>query len=152
MNTLVIGSKVVTVVNEVGISLIIRTLTTVTSNIISISQKITSYDQPYAKDVIHELNKLDLEYNISIMDCLVKEHADKDLPMSVHKSLESVSNILEFMHNELNTIHALLKYHDTLFLNSWRVLDCTANINKMKDIKIIFDERYKLLISLLQIK
>ena len=151
METVIAAAKVTTVVNEVGLGLIIRTLTSVTSNIIVLSQKLTSYDQPYAKDVVNELNKLDLECNISIMDALVKEHNDKSLPESVQISLKSVSDILELMHDELTTIHKMIEDHNALWWNTWRVLDCTKNIEAMKGHKLLFSERYKLLLDLLKI-
>lgn len=151
METIVATAKVATVVNEVGLGLIIRTLTTATSNIIILSQKLTSYDQPYTKDVVVELKKLDLECNISIMDALVEEHKEKDLPQSIQISLQSVSEILKLMHEELTQIHGMIEYHNTLWWNTWRVLDCTKNIDKMKGHKILFNERYRLLLDLLKI-
>jgi len=171
LQTIVLGTNAVSIVNDVGIGFAIRTLTTATTGILSLAKKknLTFKDgadmllgqgvlanellsnEPYSKDVTKELKDLDLECEVAIAESLIKEQEGRLNHNSVQQSLAAVTEVLDNIHRELDTIHSMIDYHQQKWFNGWRTLDCSIKISVIINHKKLFDKRYSNLCSLLMI-
>ena len=149
LQTIVLGTRAVSIVNDVGMGLAIRTLTTATTGILSLAKKISAYDQPYSKDVTKVLKELDLECEVAIAELLIKEQEGRLNHTSVKQSLSAVTEVLDNIHKELDTIHGMIDAHQQKWFNGWRTLDCSSKINTIISHKKLFDKRYANLCNLL---
>lgn len=151
LQTIVLGTNAVSIVNDVGIGFAIRTLTTATTGILSLAKKISLSNEPYSKDVTKVLKDLDLECEVAIAESLIKEQEGRLNHNSVQQSLAAVTEVLDNIHRELDTIHSMIDYHQQKWFNGWRTLDCSIKISVIINHKKLFDKRYSNLCSLLMI-
>jgi len=148
MEPFIVGTKVLSIM---GTDIIIKGLTATTSSIGSLMKNIYSYDKPGADEVKKQLDEIDLQYMINIMEELVKECSRDDLPISVKKSIEGVTYILDKIDDELRDINESINEHKKKYFNRWRGFNCKYSINSIKYHKNLLDQRYKILIDLLMI-
>lgn len=149
--TVVFSGKAATLVSTIGTDLIIGTITSTTSSIGGMIKYLTINNQPGIKEVISFLNNIDLEFTINIIDQLVKEQTGKELQDSVKKSLLGVNEILQKIHNELNSIKKSIELHNTKYLNYYRSFVCDLNIDVLGKHNNILKHRYNILFELLKI-
>lgn len=151
LNAVVLSSNATTVVSNVGTNIIIGTITTTTSSIGSMIKYLTTNKQPGICDVTNILCEIDLEFTIDIIQQLVKEQDDKPLNESVKHALLGVSEILEKINKELDSIKQAIDYHNTKYFNGWRSFSWSGNTALLKNHNDILKHRYSLLFELLKI-
>ena len=152
MEALIIGDKIFPTISNYCTKTIISLLTTTVTNTIDIVTYINKYEKSSIKDIVFKLKKLDLEYKITIIDCIIKEQKNKqDIPKSINYALDALNTILEEINIELDKIKNKIKYHRVKYFYSWRVLNCNSNIARLDEHKKILDQRYLILIDMLKI-
>lgn len=151
IGTVVIGNKAVSIISTVGASLIINTLTSTTTSICKIISSLTSYNQPNIRQIINELNSIDIEYTVKVIEQLVIEQDNKKTTDSIKIALIGVNEVLEQIHNELKMIQEAINKHLAKYFNYWRPFDCSYILDMIRKHKELLDNRYKILINLLQI-
>lgn len=151
LHTVVLSSKVTSIISTVGIDLIIGTITTTTSSIINVIKYIATSIDFGVSGLISEILLLDLEFTLGIIDELVKEQQHKQLTESVKRALLGVSEILESINNELSIIKKEIDYHNTKYFNTWRKLSCQSNIETITKYNALLTHRCKMLFDLLKI-
>lgn len=151
ISAVVLGSSATSVVSGVGTSLIINTITTTTSSIGSVIKYLVTSGQPGIGDLTNILIGIDLEFTISIIHQLVKEQENKQLNESVKHALVGVSEILEKINKELDSIKKAVEYHNSKYMSIWRSFSWDGNIIILKSHNEILKHRYNLLFELLKI-
>ncbi|QKF94078.1 hypothetical protein QKU48_gp0620 [Fadolivirus algeromassiliense] len=151
LNAVVVGSSATTVISSVGTNLIIGTITTTTSSIAGMIKYLASSNQPGISEIINMLSEIDLEFTINIIQQVVKEQNDKPLNESVKHALLGVSEILEKINKELDSIKGAIEYHNTKYFNGWRSFSWNGNMLILKNHNEILKHRYNLLFELLKI-
>ncbi|CAH6421835.1 Hypothetical protein KVN_LOCUS523 [uncultured virus] len=149
VGTVIIGKNVMSILSSAGTDFIITTVTTTTNSIIGLLKHITAIDQPRVREITESLNKIDLEYNIQVIEQLVIEQKEKQLPLSLKMALFGVNEILEKIHLELKIIKDAIDYHSTKYFSKWRSFDCSLNIEFIKSNKLLLDNRYEKLMDFL---
>ena len=90
---------------------------------------------------------------MKIIKALVDElnNNNKHVYKYVKISLDSLTEITEKIHIELNKIKEKNDYHNSLYFSSSRTLDCNYYLNNLKKYNILLDKRIDLLTKLLSI-
>jgi lysophospholipase L1-like esterase len=149
MNTLLYTSNMISLVNTMGTNLIIKSLTTTTSSLCSLVVYLTATNHP---QIIKKIKKLDLPYKVSIIGNVLTEYkTDEIQSIAIKQSIIGVQEILEMINNELITLKDIIDTHNSKYFSNWRYLDCYVNVKLLKKYNKILDNRYKMLIELLQI-
>jgi len=150
MNTsLIITAQALNFINKISIETVVAMITASTRSINTIIGTIVSNNN--INFIKQDLVDLDLDFLVSVISQLVKEQENDNPRESVKYSLISLNNILLEINKELLIMKESVDYHNKKFFSSWRSLDCSININLLKQHKIILNSRYKILSNLLQI-
>lgn len=150
--TILLSNKATVALSTLGTDLIINTIKTSTTSVGTLINYISkSTAQPSVKDIIDELNKLDLEFMVAIIEQLVSEQQGKNLHESVRKALTGVNNSLLKIVDELHVIKLAIEYHETKYFNYWRSFSCDCNIETVRNHSGVLQKRYNILIDLLKI-
>jgi hypothetical protein len=147
----VASTSPIAIISGIGTSLIISTIITTTSSIGSLIKYLSTSNHACIKEIVTELNNIDLEFTISIIDQLVKEQDHKCLQDSIKKALIGVNDILLIINKELDDIKKAIEYHNTKYFNRWRSFSCQMNIYIIKQHNDILKKRYTILFDLLKI-
>jgi hypothetical protein len=152
-STIIFGSKIASVVGMVGTDIIGKTLTTTTKSIMNVIYHLTTTEYPNSKDIRCIIFDSDIEIKMKIIKALVDElnNNNKHVYKYVKISLDSLTEITEKIHIELNKIKEKIDYHNSLYFSSWRTLDCNYYLNNLKKYNILLDKRIDLLTKLLSI-
>ena len=140
-----------TVLSTMGKEVLLKSMTTVTSKLYALIKFIVSTKHPTLHDIRTAIETTDLRYTISVMDKLVPELShiyDKD---SVKVALHGVTEILNKIHKELDSIKLAYDTHQQKYFNRWRAFECEYDVDTIKKHKIILDNRYGMLVKLLMI-
>jgi hypothetical protein len=151
LETIVVSSKATSVVSSIGTNLIITTITNTTSSITNMISYLTTSSQPGLKEILNVITDCDLEFTINIIRQLVEEQKDTRLNESIKKALIGVSNILDSIYEELNSVKKAIELHNSKYFNNWRSFEWSGNIENIKRHNIILTHRYTLLFELLKI-
>lgn len=152
--SILMGSRAVSILSGVGTNLLVSTITTTTSSVCGIVRSISSSNQPGLEYVKAELEKIDLEHNVTVIQELIDEQKvakDEEVKNSVKQALIGVNQILEKIHKELKTIQEAMNHHQTKYFNGWRSFNCKCSIKNIIKHKELLDTRYKMLVDLLKI-
>jgi cellobiose-specific phosphotransferase system component IIB len=141
------------ILTGVGTSLLVTTITKTTTAIGSNVKIITTSDNPSLEYVKKELAKIDLVYTVEVIKEVVREQdiEGKEMKDSIKRALLGVNEILEKIHDELNTINESIKNHESKYFNGWRGFTCKYNLRTIIKHKNILDSRYKIFIDLLKV-
>lgn len=148
---LVLGTKASAVVTTLGTDIAIKTLTTTTSSIGTVISYLTTNTKPGASEITNTLSTLDLEFTITIINCVITEYTEKELTPSVQKAILGVNEILECINKELNVIKEAIEYHNSKYLKNWRSFSWSGNTETIKKYNDILKNRYQMLLELLKI-
>jgi len=131
-----------------------------THNAISKSVKLTyetfkniiSYNR---QEVTNNLEEIDIMNQLQIVDALMND-IDKNKNIvnnytSIEVALKQLHEIVNKVHQELNTINEIIKYNESIWFPRFRAIDYNKNIQELKIHKKIMDGRLNLLIKLMQI-
>ena len=154
-STIMLGSKIASVVGIYGTDIIGKTLTTTTKSIVNVIIHLTTNEYPNSKDVRSLIFELDIEIKMKIIKALVDELNNnniKNLHKYVKISLDSLTEITEKIHFELKKIKEKIDYHNSLYFNNWRTLNCESNLINIKKYNNLLDKRIDLLTKMLSIK
>ncbi len=151
IETVIFGAKTMSVLNKLGMDVIVGAITKTTTSIGFMIGHIMAIDQPGVIEIQKTLKEIDLEFSIEVLEELVNEHKDSYAPNSVKKSLDGVNQILINIENELKTIKEAIEYHEQKYFSSWRTFDCSCNVSTIRKNKELLDKRYKVLTDLLKI-
>lgn len=156
MNTIISGIQTISIINRVGINVIVMTITATTSSIGSLLSHINVISNsgrgPNIELVKNAVNSIDLEFTIEILEELVKEQNYRDdVQVSIKKALDGVNDILVEIDTELKVVKEAIEYHNTKYFNSWRSFDSKYSIETIKKNNNILLKRYEILINLLKI-
>tara|TARA_B100000963_G_scaffold303858_1_gene277460 strand:+ start:1393 stop:1860 length:468 start_codon:yes stop_codon:yes gene_type:complete len=153
MNTIITGTKALTLVSGLSTDLLVQTIKTTSSGIISTIKFISTYNTIDISILKKDLETIDLENKINIINKFIEEiESIKNIKESIKSSIKSVHDILEKINNELELIKEDIKYHQTKYFNSWRSIYCDEKIENIKCHNIILDKRFDLLMKLLSAK
>lgn len=128
--------------------IITRMINSTCNAFFSLTQYISS--ETDHKHVYKQLSDLDLEYRVSIINELVKDCCNNDNEL-IHKAVLGLNDILGKINKELQQIDELIRNHSKKYFNSWRDFNCDGLIDEIKHHKKILEERYKILIDLLNL-
>jgi hypothetical protein len=131
--------------------LLIKTIQFTTSGIFSVGKALLT-PSPYVNHTqLEDLEKeLDLFETIKIYELYIKEILEKDndhidssetLKITIH----SIYAALNDLHQILKEIDAKVEYHKTVWFPTWRTLDFTDEVHKIKHKKNILDSRFNIL-------
>ena len=152
---LVMGSKASAVVTTLGTDIAIKTLTSTTSSIGSVISYLTTNTKPGASDISSMLSSLDLEFTVTIIECVIKEYVEverkKELVPAIQKAIIGVNEILECINKELNAIKEAIEYHNSKYLKNWRSFSWNGNTDSIRKHNEILKNRYQMLLELLKI-
>lgn len=151
ITTIVLSSRATSIVTAVGTNLIIGTITSTTSSICGVIKYMTLSTNTCINNITDALTSIDLEFTVNIIEELVKEQQDKELPESVRKALFGLSEILELIHQELHSIKKSIDLHNVKYLNGWRSFCWEGNIETIIKHNTILKHRYNILFELLKI-
>jgi|694.fasta_scaffold88118_3 hypothetical protein len=151
MEAVIASSKTATIINSIGISLVVSTISASTTSILTTIKYFTLNGNQIMYEITNVLKSTDLEFTVNIVDQLVKEQEGKELNESVKRALIGVNEILELIHNELLSIKKAIEYHNTKYLSSWRYFNWDGKIETIKNHNTILIHRYKILFELLKI-
>lgn len=156
MGTLAVGalgiSTTAIVMNKIGSEFILRSMTNTSASIISLISYISFSDNQYISHIKHDIKELDIESKLSILSTLVNEQMNNhNHPDSVNKSLMSVNNVLKKIHNELDLINKKIIRHKEKYFYSWRTINATKYVHNLTYHCCILQQRYKILIDLLNV-
>ena len=153
---LVMGTKASAVVTTLGTDIVIKTLTSTTSSIGSVISYLTTNTKPGASDISNMISSLDLEFTVTIIECVIKEYAEternKELAPAIQKAILGVNEILECINKELNAIKEAMEYHNSKYLKNWRSFSWNGNTETIKKYNEILKNRYQMLLELLKIQ
>ena len=152
IETALIGSKVAILASTVGTDILIKTVTSTSSSIVSMTSYLMTSSQPGINEIVSTLKKIDLEFTVGIIEELVKEQDGKELEESIKKAMIGVNETLSLIHQELDSMKQAIEYHNTKYFNGWRGFSWTGNVNNIKDHNEILKNRYMILFELLKIK
>lgn len=151
MNALILGSHTISIASTLSKDLLFKAVYSTSIGIVNMCKYIVESDQPYMKDVLSVLKRLDIQAKIDVLHDFIKEQEDKHIPKSVHKSLINVGETLDNVHKELNFINNKIKNHKEKYFISWRTLDCNDHLVMLEYYNKILDSRVKLMFDLLKI-
>lgn len=152
MEVAILGISTMSIISAASTSVLSRALIDTTSSIYGYIKYITYCDKVgYDKKVKNELDKIDLEFFVSVITELIKENQDKEYNIPIRNAMYGVNQILENIDNELRMIKEAMDEHDKKYMKSWRNFNCKCNIQEIKLQKKILVKRYRILINLLKI-
>lgn len=151
VTAIVLSSRANTIVNAVGTNLIIGTITTTTSSICNMIKYVTLSNHSGINEIVDIVVSIDLEFTVNIIEELVKEQQDKEVHESVRKALYGLSEILDLIHSELDSIKKAIELHNDKYFNSWRGFSWNGSIETIKKHNLILKHRYSILFELLKI-
>ena len=153
MNSILLGTKALTMVSGLSTELLIQTVKTTSTGIISTIKYISSYNNVDLTLLQKDLENIDLENKINIINQFIEEiEGKKNVKESIKSSIQSVHDILEKINKELESIKEDIEYHQTKYFNSWRSIYCDDKIGNIKSHNEILDKRFDLLMKLLTAK
>lgn len=155
LSVVVAGVKTYSLIHGLGstsINTIINTVTFTSNSICKTLDYMARSDNIYVQDMSAKLEEIDLEFNVSIIEELMKEISDKNIDSTTFKkAIAGVNNILNKIHKELTEIENSIEYHNAKYFSTWRTFDCNFTIDNIIKHKNILDMRYKILVDLLKI-
>lgn len=151
MNTVMYGTKILSFVNTMSAGLIIKTLTVTTRSIYDMIRYISSSNEPKLQEVIGDIKQLDIEFSVSVIENFIKEYEHENLSDAIKRAMLGVNESLEVINEQLISIKELIHEHNSKYFSSWRSIDCSENMSKIKDAKHILNSRYKILMTLMMI-
>lgn len=150
--TLILGTKIASMVGLVGTDIIGKTITTTTKSIANLIYHLTTTEYPNSVSVKYFISDSDIEIKMKIIKALVDDlEKKKNSSEYVKISLESLHEITEKIHYELDKIKNKIEYHKSLYFNYWRSLDCDINLKNLKKYNDLLDKRIDLLTKMLSI-
>ena len=153
MNSLILGTKALTMVSGLSTELLIQTIKTTSTGIIDTIKFISSYNNIDLSLLQKDLENIDLENKISIINKFIEEIEErKNIKESIKISIQSVHVILEKINKELESIKEDIEYHHTKYFNSWRSIYCDDKIINIKSHNELLEKRFDLLMKLLSAK
>lgn len=129
-------------------------VTAVNSSIRSVSNMISSIRQnspEYLDDLVAKLERSDLEFTIQVIQLLIEEEYNK---MNIHvvvKALEGLEDILNKVHNNLESMKKAIDYHQTKYFAQWRQFYWEGSFSTLMNLSEVLHHRYKILFELLKI-
>ena len=153
MNSIIIGTKALTMVSGISTELLVQTIKTTSSGILTTIRYISTYNNIDITLLQKELENIDLESKINIINQFIEEiEAKKNIKESIKSSIQTVHEILEKIKKELDLIKEDIEYHQTKYFHSWRSIYCDDKIGNIKSHNEILDKRFDLLMKLLTAK
>jgi peptidoglycan hydrolase CwlO-like protein len=153
MNSLLLGTKALTMVSGLSTEILIQTVKTTSSGIIGTIKYISSHNNIDLTLLQKDLENIDLENKISIINQFIEEIENrKNVKESIKSSINSVHDMLDKINKELDLIKDDIQYHQTKYFNTWRSIYCDDKIDNIKSHNEILDKRFDLLMKLLSAK
>ena len=149
-STFILGSKIASVVSLVGTDIIGKTLTTTTKSIVNIIYHLTTTEYPNSEAIKYFISDSDIEVKMKIIKALV-DNLNKKINITeyVKISLESLTEITEKIHYELDKIKNKIEYHKSLYFSNWRSLNCDNNLKNLVKYNDLLDKRIDMLTKML---
>lgn len=151
ITTIVLSSKTASIFNTVGTNFVIGTITSTISSIGGMIKYFATSQNSVIEELMNTLNNIDLVFTVNVIDEVVKEQRDQEINSSTRLALIGICDILELIHNELNSINEALFVHNTKYLNNWRSFGWGGNINTIVKHNLILRNRCNMLFELLKI-
>lgn len=151
LQTVIFGANTMSVVNKIGVDVLISTATATTASIGKLTTYILTTDQQGVDNIKKGLEDIDLEFLIEVLDQLIKEQEGTYATESVKKAMVGVHKSMEEINKELKVIKESMEYHQSKYFASWRGFDCSYSIETIKKHKNVLYKRYKILTNLLKI-
>lgn len=153
MQSLIIGTKALSVISGLSSELLIQTIKTTSTGIINTISYISTYNKVDLTYIKKDLDEFDLENKITIINKFIEEIENKkNIKESIKYSIISLHDVLEKINNEINKIKEDIEYHQTKYLNSWRSLDCSNKLEIIEKNNKLLDNRFEMLVKLLSVK
>lgn len=135
------------------LSILIPTITSSANSIITTINNISNLktNTQNIKDIITKLQNIDLEFTITIISQFIEEQKNKNLNVSITKTLEGVSLTLIKINEQLDEFYNLINVHNKKWFSSYRTFECNNNIEILDNYNKILKNRYKILFELLKI-
>lgn len=122
-----------------------------TLKIISLVKYLLQEPEKKKEDIIIEIDNYDLEFKMKIINNLVSELTNKNIPKTVLDALEGVEECLEKIKILLEKIKDDIDNHNNKYFNSWRGIIYSVEIKEIKKYNDLLEKRYHMLLELLQI-
>jgi len=154
VDTLILGGKTTQIASNIGTNLIISTITTTTTAIINVLDYLTTstyYKTNGISELITNIQEMDLEFTIVVIEQVIREQNDKQLPESIKRALLGLNDILTQIHIELNTIKESIENHTKKYFNNWRYFQCNITTITIRKHYEILKSRHTILFDLLKI-
>jgi len=101
-------------------------------------------------DIINALKRLDIEFQVRILEKFIAELDIKNMSSSLEESLNSLRECIKSIENELCLVHDRISYNKRLFkLNFFGGYKFTKSIANLETLKIQLDNRTKLFFQIL---
>ena len=153
MQSLIIGTKALSVISGLSSELLIQTIKTTSTGIINTISYISTYNKVDLTYIKKDLDEFDLENKITIINKFIEEIENKkNIKESIKYSIISLHDVLEKINNEINKIKEDIEYHQTKYFNSWRSLDCSDKLEIIQKNNKLLDNRFEMLVKLLSVK
>ncbi len=131
--------------------LLLKTIQLTTSGIFHLGKSLFT-PSPYINynELEHLEKELDLLETIKIYESYIKEILEKEKEIieasqTLKLIIHSICEILNEFHDILKIIDQKVEYHKSLWFASWRTLDFTQEVGKMKYKKKVLDSRFLIL-------
>lgn len=149
--TLTLSPRATTIVNVLSTNLIVNTIATSVSSIYQIINYLVQTKSANTNDILNVITEIDLEFTINIIEELINEHQNEELHESIKKTLCAINEILEQIHEILNSVRHAIDVHNSKYLNGWRKFYWDGDIETIKKYNSILKHRYSILFELLKI-
>jgi hypothetical protein len=150
-NTIIHSSAAFSVISTFGTDIIVASCSKTVKSIIATLKHLstTKISNIHTKDILNELNEMDLEFFINIVHQLVIEQKEYMQHESVKMALYGVNEMLDNINQELTKIKNDISIHNDKYFSNWRNFNHNTNEIKKYHEKLVY--RYGVLVKLLQI-
>ena len=125
----------------IGLPTMITSITTISTNIITLVGFISNYPTNIKPDIVKILIKLDIEKKILLLHSIIEEIPKfYEVSESIIIALKNVEEIVEKIEKELQNIQEKLIYNSNLFMR-FRSYDFTDNIESIETYAHILENR-----------
>ncbi|ARF11044.1 hypothetical protein Hokovirus_4_18 [Hokovirus HKV1] len=154
MELVIGGIGAVSIINTVSKDIVMKTIQRSLSGTYKTIMWFSRYDQPYAQEIVSQIKKADLQFNVTLIDKLLQDLSTKKYNLeskAVLYALESVSTQLDVVHAELRDLQTAIEKHKNKYFNNWRCVSSNSSISTLINNSIILNNRYQELLKLLNI-
>ena len=124
MELVIGGLGAVSIINTLSKDIIMKTIQRSIISTYGTVKWFANYDQPYAKEIISQINSLDLQFNITLIGNLLQDLQTYNVESkAILYALDAVSTQLDLVHGELKDLQMAIEKHKYKFFNNWRCIN-----------------------------